>query len=111
MRNHDELLARLDHTDAAKYAEIAIESEYKSHVNLAACYLDSQAKLTAAHAQGDAMEIQLEQCGRVQMQMQAKMEAERDRAALSDRAINGLLEELVTAAATAPWAPSGRCWR
>jgi hypothetical protein len=34
-----------NHADAAKYAEIAIESEYKSHANLAACYLDSQAKL------------------------------------------------------------------
>ena len=44
----------LDHADAAKYAEIAIESEYKSHANLAACYRDSQAKLEAereAHKQ------------------------------------------------------------
>jgi hypothetical protein len=42
-------MADIDHADAAKYAEIAIESEYKSHANLAACYLDSQAKLEAAN--------------------------------------------------------------
>ena len=45
----------LNHTDAAKYAEIAIESEYKSHANLAACYRDSQAKLEAKTVEARSM--------------------------------------------------------
>ena len=90
---------------ATQYRNISIGAQNPRTRNLAASYLDSQAKLeaaidendriellwqderrakesaesklTAAHAQGDAMELQLEQCGRVQMQMQAQLEASR----------------------------------